>query len=93
MNNTLLRIAARREQIVAQAASQRQTLAQNIEPWRIPLAVADQGITGARYLKHHPEGIVVGIAVLFVALRPKRIATWLERGWISWQILQSLRSK
>ncbi len=92
MNKTLLRIAVRRERIVAQVALQRQILSQNVEPWRMPLAVADQAITVVRYLKRHPEGIV-GIAVLLVALRPRRIATWLERGWISWQILQSLRSK
>lgn len=92
MNKSLLRIAVRRERIVAQAASQRRTLAQNVEPWRMPLALADQGITVLRYLKRHPEGIV-GVAVLLAALRPGRIATWLERGWVSWQLLQSLRSK
>ena len=92
MNKTLLRIAVRREGIVAQAASQRGTLAQHVEPWRMPLALADQGITALRYLKRHPEGIV-GVAVLLVALRPGRIATWLGRGWVSWQLLQSLRSK
>lgn len=92
MNKSLLRIAVRRERIVAQAASQRRTLAQNVEPWRMPLALADQGITVLRYLKRHPEGIV-GVAVLLAALRPGRIATWLERSWVSWQLLQSLRSK
>lgn len=92
MNKTLLRIAVRREGIVAQAASQRGTLAQHVEPWRMPLALADHGMTGLRYLKRHPEGIV-GIAVLLVALRPGRVATWLGRGWVSWQLLQSLRIK
>lgn len=92
MNKALLQIAARRERIVALAASQRGTLAQNVEPWRMPLALADQGITALRYLKRHPEGIV-GVALLLVALRPGRIATWLGRGWVSWQLLQSLRSK
>ena len=92
MNKALLQIAARRERIVALVASQRGTLAQNVEPWRMPLALADQGIAALRYLKRHPEGIV-GVALLLVALRPGRIATWLGRGWVSWQLLQSLRSK
>jgi hypothetical protein len=92
MNKALLQIAARRERIVALVALQRGTLAQNVEPWRIPLALADHGITAVRYLKRHPEGIA-GVAVLLVALRPGRIATWLGRGWVSWQLLQSLRSK
>lgn len=92
MNKTLLRIAERRERIIAQAADQRGILAQNAEPWRMPLALADQGLMVLRYLKQHPEGIV-GISVLLVALRRGRIATWLGRGWVSWQLLQSLRSK
>ncbi len=92
MKKTLLRIAVRRERLVALAASQRGTLTLAIEPWRVPLALADQGITVVRYLKQHPEG-VVGAAVLLAALRPGRVATWLGRGWVSWQLLQTLRSK
>lgn len=92
MNKTLLQLAVRRERILALAASQRGTVAQHIEPWRMPLALADQGITVLHYLKRHPEGIV-GLALLLVALRPGRVATWLGRGWVSWQLLQSLRSK
>lgn len=92
MNKTLLQIAARRERIIAKAASQRGALAQHVEPWRTPLALADQGINVLRYLKHHPEGIV-GVLIVLAAVRPKRIATWLGRGWVSWQLLQTLRSK
>lgn len=92
MNKTLSRLAVRREQIVAVAASQRWTLAQQVEPWRIPLALADQGVTALRYLKRHPEVIIVA-SLFLAALRPKRIATWLGRGWVSWQLLQTLRSK
>jgi len=44
MNEKLLRLAERRERLIAQAAAQRVALAQSIEPWRIPLAVADQGL-------------------------------------------------
>lgn len=92
MNKTLLQLAVRRERIIALVATQRGVLAQAVEPWRMPLALADQGISVMRYLKRHPEGIV-GIAVLLAALRPGRIATWLGRGWVSWQLLQTLRNK
>lgn len=90
MNANMTRLAERRERLLAQAAAQRRTLAQNIEPWRIPLALADQGLTALRYIKSHPEWIVGVVAVLAV-LRPRRVGKWLGRGWVSWQVLHRLR--
>ena len=90
MNNILIRLAERRERLVAQAASQRVALAQNIEPWRIPLALADQGLTALRYIKRNPEWIVGGV-VLLAALRPGHVGKWLGRGWVTWQVVQKLR--
>jgi len=90
MNNILIRLAERRERLVAQAASQRVALAQNIEPWRIPLALADQGLTALRYIKRNPEWIVGGV-VLLAALRPGHVGKWLGRGWVTWQVMQKLR--
>jgi len=54
MNEKLIRLAGRRERLVAQAAAQRMALAQNIEPWRKPLARADQRLAALRYIKRHP---------------------------------------
>ena len=90
MNEKLIRLAERRERLVAQAAVQRMTLAQNIEPWRIPLARADQGLAALRYIRHHPVWIV-GAGMLLAALRLKRIAKWLRRGGISWLLVSKLR--
>ena len=90
MNNILIRLAERRERLVAQAAAQRVVLAQNIEPWRIPLALADQGLTVLRYIKRNPEWIVGGV-VLLAALRPGHVGKWLGRGWVTWQVVQKLR--
>ena len=42
MNKKLLRIAEERNRLIAKAASQRGTLALAVEPWRMPLAQADQ---------------------------------------------------
>lgn len=92
MNVKSSRLAERRERLVAQAAAQRRTLTQNIEPWRTPLALVDQGLIALRYIKRHPEGLV-GVVVILAALRPGRVATWLGRGWVSWQLLQRLRGK
>jgi len=77
MNEKLTRLAERRERLVAQAAAQRMALAQDIEPWRIPLARVDQGLAALRYIKSHPVWIV-GTAALFAALRPSRVGKWLR---------------
>jgi len=90
MNDKLMQLAERREDLVAQAAAQRMVLAQNIEPWRTPLALADQGLAVLRFIKSHPAWIAGGGA-LFAALRPGRVGKWLRRGWLTWQIMRKLR--
>ncbi|MDO9272473.1 MAG: YqjK-like family protein [Rugosibacter sp.] len=96
--NELTRLAARREQLIAQAAAQRMALAQSIEPWRAPLALADQGLVVVRLIKSRPAWLV-GAAALFLAvlrpagLRSGHIGKWLRRGWVTWQIVQNLSRK
>lgn len=92
MNEKLVRLVERRERLVAQAAAQRMALAQNIEPWRAPLARVDQGLAALRYVKRHPAWIVGGVALLAV-LRPGNIGKWLGRGWVTWQMVHKLRGK
>lgn len=92
MNANLVRLAERRERLVAQAEAQRRRLAQDIEPWRIPLALADQGLTALRYFRSHP-GWIIGVVVLLAALRPQRVGKWLGRGLVSWQVMNRLRGR
>ncbi len=97
MSEKLIRLAERRERLVAQAAAQRMALAQNIEPWRQPLARVDQGLAVLRYIKSHPAWIVGGVALLAV-LRPGRaragsIGKWLTRGWATWRLVHKLRGR
>lgn len=90
MSDKLIRLAERRERLIAQAAAQRMALAQNIEPWRGPLALADQGFAALRFIKSHPAWILGGAALL-AALRPRNAGKWLRRGWVTWQIINKLR--
>ena len=92
MNEKLLLLAERRECLVAQAAAQRMMLAQNVEPWRIPLARADQGLAALRFIKTHPSWLV-GSMVLLAALRPGRVGRLLRRVWVAWQMVRDLRDK
>jgi len=92
MSDKLTQLARRREHLVAQAAAQRMALAQNIEPWRTPLALADQGLAALRFVRSHPVWIIGG-GVLLTALRPGHVWKWLRRSWVAWQIINKLRIK
>lgn len=97
MSEKLIRLAERRERLVAQAAAQRMALAQDIEPLRVPLARVDQGLAVLRYIKRNPAWVVGGAALL-AALRPGRaraagLGKWLTRGWAAWQMVRQLRGR
>lgn len=84
MNAKLLELAQRRATLVARAAAQRATLSQAYAPWRGPLAIVDQGLVALRYIRGHPALLVGVVALMAVLRRPKRVAQWLERGWVAW---------
>ena len=91
MNEKLIRLAERRERLVAQAAAQRLALAQSIEPWRLPLARVDQGLAALRFVRSHPAWIAGG--VLLAAWRLGRAGKWLRLGLITWQMRPKLCSR
>lgn len=90
MNLTLAQLAERRRQLVAQAAFQRTALANDMAPWRARLARVDQGVAAFRYLRSRPF-LILGVALLFAAVRPRGVGKWLRRGWLAWQIGRRLR--
>lgn len=92
MNAKLTLLAKRRERLIERAAAQRMALAQNIAPWRIPMARIDQGLAALSYLGRHPVWIVGG-GVMLAALRIRRVGKWLARGWVAWRMLQPFRGR
>jgi len=92
MNGKLTHLAERRRLLIAQAAAQRTALATDMTPWRARLALANKGIAAVRYVRSHPA-LVLGVALLVAALRPRRAGTWLQRGLLAWQIGRRLRSR
>ena len=92
MNRNLTRLAERRRQLIAQAAAQRTALASSMAPWRARLALADRGVAALRSIRNHPA-MMVGAALLLMALRPRRVGSWLQRGWLAWQIGRRLRRR
>lgn len=90
MKKKLASIAERRQKLVAQAAEQRAVLANNIQPLRSGLSLADKSLSIVRYVKKHPI-LVMGIATLIGMLRPTRAVKWLRRSWVASLVMQSLR--
>ena len=78
-----IELARRRAALVARAAAQRAVLAHAYAPWRGPLAIVDQGLVAVRYIRSHPA-LLVGVVAVVAVLRPRRVARWLQRGWVAW---------
>ncbi|MBW8329748.1 MAG: YqjK-like family protein [Thiobacillus sp.] len=92
MNGKLTRLAERRSVLFALAAAQRTALATDMTPWRARLALADKGVAAVRYVRNRPA-LILGVALLLAALRPRRTGTWLQRGLLAWQIGRRLRGR
>lgn len=92
MSAKLIRLAERRERLIAQAAAQRTVLGQEFESMRKPLLLADRGVSAVRYFKSHPLWIAV-IVFTVTALPPGRITEKLRRGWFIWQIAHRFFSR
>lgn len=90
MNGKRARLAERRQQLVARVAAQRVILAQDIEPWRARLGLADRGVAAFQYVRRHPA-LMLGGALLLAMFRPRRTGKWLQRGWLVWQLGRRLR--
>ncbi len=90
MSTDLPTLAARRQQLVARAAAQRETLRRELQVWRAPLGLADHGIGALRYARAHWPWVLVGVLGLG-ALRPARLGLWLSRGWLATRLIYRLR--
>lgn len=91
MNTNLTRLAARRAHLIERAASQRLTLARQVEPWRLVLERADHSLVVLRYLKTHPLWLAAAGGTLLYVLGPGRIWRWIGRGMLAWRMAARLR--
>lgn len=87
----LEQLAARRTLLQSQAAAQRAALAQQLQRWRPPLALADRGIACARTAARHPL-LIAAAAVLLATWRPRRALGLVQYGLMAWQLLRRIRA-
>ena len=90
MTGAVRRLAARRAALIAQSAAQRRRLALEIEPWRKPVEVLDQGLHLVRLIRTHPVWFA-GAGLLLLLVRPRGTAAWLRHGWLGWLMFRKLR--
>ena len=83
MNKRLFELKQRRGELLARIAAQREQVALAGAEWDAPLALADRGIAGVRYLRSHPL-LVVG-AMAFVLIRRRRAAGLMWGAWRLWK--------
>lgn len=92
MNKKQQQLVDKRERLVAQISAQRVTLAQNLEPWVMPLTLVGQGMSLLRCIRRNPA-LIAGIVVLTVVIKPQYFFKWLGRGWVTWQVIDKLRDR
>jgi len=85
-------IRVKRERLVERIAGERRALAESFTPWRGAFAVADRGVSLARYLYSRPLLVALAATVLTV-LRGRRVLGWARRGfalWRAWRFASAL---
>ncbi len=80
----IAQIHARRERLLARAATQRDELELLLAPLGGPLALADRGVAVAQYVRAHPGAVALAAAVV-VVLSPKRAFRWARRAFGVWR--------
>jgi len=76
--------------LLARSAQLRAELGEQATVMRTPLAVVDQVLAGAQWLRSHPEWPLGALLVLLL-LRPRRVVRWSVRlfwGWRMWRRAQ-----
>jgi YqjK-like protein len=82
--SALANIRERRARLVAEAQSQRQTLAADLEACRSVIVVVDRGIALARWLRARPYLVVAAVTAIAV-LRPRFALAWSARLITLWR--------
>ncbi len=93
MNPTLVKLAKKRQHLLAESQRQRGALSERLAAWRKPISMMDYALNIFRYIKQHPILVASGGSALLSMLKPNALSLWLQRGLLAWQIVSKLRKK
>lgn len=92
MNSDLIELAAKRGELKAKIAMQRDAVAQHVWPVSSALGAADRTLAVIGWIKRHPGALAAAVAAIVVA-KPKRALRWGQRGFFLWKSWRALRSR
>lgn len=86
----LAEIQARRVQLLALSARQREDIGQALRAWSLPSIVMQRGVAGWKYFKAHPELLAIAVGAI-VAFRQRRTVKWVSLAFAAWEIYQRFK--
>ncbi|MHB8474443.1 MAG: YqjK family protein [Sulfuricaulis sp.] len=91
-NTTTLALVRQRDDLIAQIAVERAAIVQNGASLRRLSRMIDKARDGIKYLKCHPEALLLPVAVTVVS-RPWRLLTLAVSGFGLWRMAQIWRRR
>ena len=83
MNEKLHELRQRRAELLARIATQREQMAEIEAEWKVPLSLADHGVSAVRFLRQNPL-LIAGVVALFV-IRRNSLAGFMWGVWRVWK--------
>jgi YqjK-like protein len=90
MNENMLDLMERRDNLLRRISEQREQLAEIGPQLERPLSMAERGVAVARFLRIHPW-LVAGVAA-FLLMRRRNFAGLAWVGWRVWKIFRGFTS-
>lgn len=91
MHHKLYHLAQKQAKLQADAALQRDSLAQHSAQWQVRLRWVDRGLAASRFIKHNP-GMILGAGALFAMFTPIKATRILLSTWAALKGVRNVRA-
>lgn len=90
MNKQMAAVMQRRAELLARIAEQRGQVAEIGTRWKVPLALADQGLAAVHYVRSRP--VLMGVVVALLVMRNRGVVGMVSGAWSLWKAYRSVIS-
>lgn len=90
MNKQMAAVMQRRAELLARIAEQRGQVAEIGSRWKVPLALADQGLAAVHYARSRP--VLMGVVAALLVMRNRGVVGMVSGAWGLWQAYRSVIS-